>query len=558
MRAELRRTVLVVDDEVNLRKVLSALLRRDGYDVLTASDGEEALGLLARNSVDLVLTDLRMPHVGGMALLRRVLERHAGTPVVILTAHGSVNDAVEAMKLGAFDFLSKPIDQKELRVVVEKAVTTAQLSRREPEVALGRAPAVAGARDATAGTGDLTERSDASAEAHGLIGRSPRLLQVVRMIEKVAGAPSTVLVTGESGTGKELVAAAIHRSSPRRDRPFIRINCAAIPRDLIESELFGYERGAFTGAVAMKKGYFEAADGGTLFLDEIADTTAQTQVSFLRVLSAGEILRVGATSARKVDVRVIAASHKDLAKLVEAGAFRQDLYFRLKVVVLEIPPLRDRRDDIPLLVRHFLNRFSERENKRIGHVTPAALSALAHAPWPGNVRELQSAVESAVVMCAGDEIDLGDLSVELQGYAEVASPAPALAGLGASTPPLPVAVDARLGGDAVGAVPAGRYADDGAGPVTDAPPHALGEGPTLDVPSELLGGEELFKKPFTDAKDVAVLEFERRYVQHVLAQTGHNIAAAARLAGLDRANFRRVMNRVLQRYPDAFRGLREG
>jgi DNA-binding NtrC family response regulator len=496
MRAELRRTVLVVDDEVNLRKVLSALLRRDGYDVLTASDGEEALGLLARNSVDLVLTDLRMPHVGGMALLRRVLERHAGTPVVILTAHGSVNDAVEAMKLGAFDFLSKPIDQKELRVVVEKAVTTAQLSRREPEVALGREPEVAGERDATAGTGDLTERSDASAEAHGLIGRSPRLLQVVRMIEKVAGAPSTVLVTGESGTGKELVAAAIHRSSPRRDRPFIRINCAAIPRDLIESELFGYERGAFTGAVTSKPGRFELADGGTLFLDEIGEIPLEMQVKLLRALQESEFERVGGVSTTRVDVRLVAATNRDLRALITEGKFREDLFHRLNVVPIELPPLRERIEDIPLLLEHYRKKHNKKLGKAVVRIEAAAIECLLRYAWPGNIRELENVMERAILFSENGVVTSDELPDQIRR-------------LGEQTSDLPQESD-----------------------------------PPIAAPSAPIGSLKEIVRQHTES-------LEKDLITRALEETGRNVTQAARLLGLSRKALQNKMKDLkLREAPD--------
>jgi two-component system response regulator HydG len=521
--------LVLVDDEDGLREALRRYFVNRGVEVVAFDNPLRALDAIERESFDVGLFDIKMPDMTGLDLLERAKAVRPELEVVMITGHGTVEDAFRAVKLGAFGFLRKPFDDlKEVALHVERAFERRQLELRNRY---------------------LEARVDSSERFEGFVGRSSGMKRLFEEIARVARTDATVLVRGETGTGKELVARAIHGASRRAAMPMLSVNCGAMSETLLESTLFGYERGAFTGAAATKKGYFEAADGGTLFLDEIADTSAQTQVSFLRVLSAGEILRVGATSARKVDVRVIAASHKDLAKLVDAGSFRQDLYFRLKVVVLEIPPLRERRDDIPLLVRHFLNRFSERENKRIGHVTPAAMNALVHAPWPGNVRELQSAVESAVVMCAGDEVDLSDLSAELQGYAEVSSAAPALVGLGASASPHGAGVDA-VGGPGAGLVGSD---DDGAGATLDVPSHM-----DADASSEPFGGEDLFKRPFTDAKDVAVLEFERRYVQHVLAQTGHNIAAAARLAGLDRANFRRVMNRVLQRYPEAFKGLRDG
>ncbi|MFO0724548.1 MAG: sigma-54 dependent transcriptional regulator [Myxococcota bacterium] len=370
-----RRTVLVADDELSLRKVLSATLKRDGYEVLTASDGEEALNILKKHSVDLVLTDLRMPKVDGMTLLRHVLAEHAGVPVVILTAHGTVDNAVEAMKLGAFDFVSKPFDQDELRLVIKKASATAALSTAEPEPNPGP-----GSR-------------------YGLIGHGPKLERVFRMIDKVAAAPSTVLITGESGTGKELVAAAIHRSSPRKDKPFIRINCAAIPRDLIESELFGYERGAFTGAVASKPGRFELADGGTLFLDEIGEIPLEMQVKLLRALQESEFERVGGVATTRVDVRLIAATNRDLRAEITQGKFREDLFHRLNVVPVELPPLRERTEDIPLLVEHFRQKYNKKleKNPPVERIADQAIACFTAYVWPGNIRELENVMERAIL-----------------------------------------------------------------------------------------------------------------------------------------------------------------
>jgi DNA-binding NtrC family response regulator len=380
---ETRRTVLVADDELSIRKVLSATLKRDGYEVFVASDGAEALELLRTHPIDLVLTDLRMPKVDGMALLRHVLAEHAGVPVVILTAHGTVDTAVEAMKLGAFDFLSKPFDQDELRLVIKKASATAALSTAEPEPGSG--------------------------SRYGLIGHSPKLERVFRMIDKVAAAPSTVLITGESGTGKELVAAAIHHHSPRKEKPFIRINCAAIPRDLIESELFGYERGAFTGAVASKPGRFELADGGTLFLDEIGEMPLPLQAKLLRALEQGEIRRVGQSTPFAVDVRVLSATHRDLSARVREGYFREDVYYRLKVLSLEVPPLRERREDIWPLARHFLAE----ETGPARAFSPAAAGRLLSYSWPGNVRELQNAVRHGAALAVGPTVEPEDLPLEL-------------------------------------------------------------------------------------------------------------------------------------------------
>jgi DNA-binding NtrC family response regulator len=383
MSAQPKRTVLIADDEANLRKVLAAMLRREGYEVLTAADGAEALDLMAKTPIDVVLTDLRMPRIDGMELLRRILAEYRGTPVVMLTAHGTVDTAVTAMKLGAFDYLSKPYDQEELQIIIRKAATAADLSVEEPE-------------------GEPEGR-------FGMIGASPSLEDVFRTIEKVAGSPSTVLIYGESGTGKELIAEALHNNSPRADKPFIKINCAAIPRDLIESELFGYEKGAFTGAVSSKPGRFELADQGTLFLDEIGTIPLEMQVKLLRAIQEQTFERVGGVSTIRVDVRLIAATNSNLKAEAEAGRFREDLYYRLNVVPMTLPPLRERTEDIPALVTHFLRKYNKRLNRNVERVTDEALASLGRYQWPGNIRELENVMERAVLFAEGGIVTVDEL-----------------------------------------------------------------------------------------------------------------------------------------------------
>jgi two-component system response regulator AtoC len=377
------RTVLVVDDEANLRKVLSAHLRREGFSVLTAENGVQALERMETEPVDVVLTDLRMAPMDGLTLLERLQARHPGRPVVMLTAHGTVDTAVNAMKLGAFDYLTKPFDKDELKLVIRKAAAAAQLALTEPE-------------------GDSTGR-------FGMVGNSPALADVFHTIEKVASSPSTVLITGESGTGKELIASALHRHSPRHDQPFIKINCAAIPRELIESELFGYERGAFTGAVASKPGRFELADEGTLFLDEIGVIPLEMQVKLLRALQESEFERVGGVSTTRVDVRLVAATNVDLRAEVAAGRFREDLFYRLNVVSITLPPLRERKEDIPLLARHFLEKYRRRLGKEVDRIDDDALDHLTSYPWPGNVRELENVMERSVLFAEQGRVTLGAL-----------------------------------------------------------------------------------------------------------------------------------------------------
>ena len=385
-----REQVLVVDDEPNLRRVLSAQLARDGYEVHTACDGEEALATLRDHHVDLVITDLRMPKIDGMELLRRSRKMDAELPVVIITAHGSVDNAVEALKTGAFDYITKPFDQAEVRNVVRKALRTRSLT----------------SADASAVEGGPESR-------FGIVGQSSLLQDVYNVLERVADTPTSVLVTGESGTGKELVARALHDQSSRKNQPFIRINTAAIPRELVESELFGYEKGAFTGAVGSKPGRFELAHGGTLFLDEIGSIPVEAQVKLLRALQEGEFERVGGIRTLKVDVRVVAATNSDLKQQIANGAFREDLYYRLNVVGIHLPALRERTADLPLLVHHFLARYNERLGKRVTNVSDDVSAALRAYGWPGNIRELENVIERAVLFCDGDTIERAHLPPEL-------------------------------------------------------------------------------------------------------------------------------------------------
>ncbi len=394
-----KKQVLVVDDEANLRRVLMAILARDGYDVHEADNGEAALAFLREHHIDLVLTDLRMPRVDGMALLREVQRIDTQLPVIMLTAHGTVDNAVEALKLGAIDYLTKPFDQAEIRNVVRKALRTRDLAQADVP-SEQRPPGAAGA------TGGAR---------YGLIGQSARTTEVYALLDRVADSPTTVLVTGESGTGKELIARALHDNSRRRDKPFIKVNCAAIPKDLVESELFGYERGAFTGAVTSKPGRFELADKGTLFLDEIGELPLDMQVKLLRVLQESEFERVGGIKTIRVDVRLVAATNRDLKKEIAQGAFREDLYYRLNVVPIALPALRERASDIPLLVEFFLEKFNQRLRKQVTGVTPEALARLTAYGWPGNIRELENVIERAVLFADGPKVREEDLTPEVRG-----------------------------------------------------------------------------------------------------------------------------------------------
>ncbi len=405
--------IVLADDELNLRRVLGAMLAREGYEVLEARDGEEALGLVGAG-VAALITDLRMPRMDGMALLRRMAVEHSDVPVIMLTAHGSVDSAVEAVKLGAFDYIEKPFEQSQIAQIVDKAIRTHQRKLQSPRPFAARA-----------GDG-----------RYGLVGRSSSLEQVFGVIEKVADTPSTVLLSGESGTGKELVARALHAHSGRKDGPFIAINCAAIPKTLIESELFGYDRGAFTGAVTAKPGRFELADKGTLFLDEIGEVPVDMQVKLLRVLQESSFERVGGIKTLKVDVRLVAATNRDLGKEVQAGNFREDLFYRLNVVPLVLPPLRDRREDIPLLVSHFLTRFNERLKKNVTSIAPEALERLVDHAWPGNIRELENVLERSILFADGPILTSVDLPAPQarEGTTAVAAPDPQPDPERASTP----------------------------------------------------------------------------------------------------------------------------
>jgi two-component system, NtrC family, response regulator AtoC len=391
-----KKQVLIVDDEPNLRKILAAQLSRDGYEVMLAEDGEQGLTMLREHHIDLVVTDLKMPKVDGMTLLREALRESPDLPIVMITAHGTVDTAVEALKLGAFDYLTKPFDKDEVRQVVAKALKTRALAQEEATTGAPFAPPEVGAR-------------------FGIIGASPGLTDLYAVLERVADSPTTVLITGESGTGKELVARALHEHSTRKDKPFIKVNCAAIPKELIESELFGYERGAFTGAVSSKPGRFELANGGTLFLDEVGEIPVEMQVKLLRALQESEFERVGGIKTIHVDVRLVAATNRDLKKLIAANAFREDLFYRLNVVSIRLPALRERDTDIPLLVEHFLKKFNERLKKQVTGVEPEALEILSAYTWPGNIRELENVMERSVLFCDAQRLRVEDLPGELRG-----------------------------------------------------------------------------------------------------------------------------------------------
>jgi two-component system response regulator PilR (NtrC family) len=374
--------ILVVDDEQSMRELLSIMLRKEGHDVVAAPNGASAIRSVQNDIFDLVITDVRMPQIDGIALLRTLKEISPETVVIVITAFASTETAVDAMKLGAYDYITKPFKNEEIKLVIRKALEKRSL--RKENILLKR-------------------EIETHVGSEDFVGESAAMQRVFALIRQVADTTSTVLISGESGTGKELVARAIHEHSPRRNKPFVTVNCGALPETLLESELFGYMKGAFTGAVSNKQGLFEAANGGTIFLDEISATTAALQIKLLRVLQEREFKRLGGTTDIKVDVRVVAASNKDLAAEASKGIFREDLYYRLNVIPIVLPPLRDRKDDIPLLAEYFLRKKAVAEHAP-KTLSPAVLKTLISYGWPGNVRELENTIERLSIMATGDMI----------------------------------------------------------------------------------------------------------------------------------------------------------
>ena len=376
-------SILLVDDEAKIRNALAQALREEGHEVVSIGSPREAQRLLARGSFDVLLVDNLMPELTGLDLIRELVANAPAAErpeILLMTAHATVESAIEAMKLGALDYLQKPFEIDELLVVVNRAIDHHRLRTQHGYL--------------------LSERAE-EFNQYGIVGRSRRMQEVIRTAEMVAKSKSTVLITGETGTGKEMVARAIHFYSAQRDMPLVKVNCAAIPENLLESELFGHVRGAFTGALTNKKGKFALADGGTIFLDEIGTMAPQLQSKLLRVLQEREFEPVGSERSQKVDLRVVSATNRDIRQMVTEGRFQEDLYYRLNVIPIHIPPLRERREDIPLLVEHFIRKHAQRAGKRIDGIEPAVLQALEAAEWPGNVRELENTVERAVVMSPG-------------------------------------------------------------------------------------------------------------------------------------------------------------
>ncbi len=385
--------ILVVDDEKSMREFLAIMLKKEGYDVVLADGGESALDVLRREQVDLVVTDVRMPKTDGLAVLKAAKDLSPNTVVLVITAFASTETAVEAMKLGAYDYITKPFKLDEIKLIVANALERKRLGDENRY---------------------LKRQLETQRRFESILGKSPKLTEVLDTVRKIADSHSTVMITGESGTGKELVARAIHDQSNRKDKPFISVNCGAIPETLIESEFFGHVKGAFTGAVANKVGLFSAADGGTLFLDEITEVPQTLQVKLLRAVQEREIRRVGEAKDTKVDVRLIAASNRDLERAVQEGALREDLFYRLNVIPIHLPALRERREDIPLLVDHFIRKFSAELGKPVRRVSPDAMSVLEQHPWPGNIRELENVIERAIVLGGNETLGVEALPETLR------------------------------------------------------------------------------------------------------------------------------------------------
>jgi DNA-binding NtrC family response regulator len=450
--------ILVVDDDKVVLRAAKEILSREGYQVVAIDDAVEGLTASKDPSIDVAVLDIKMPNLSGMDLLRAIKKERPDVEVVMMTAFATVETAVEAVKAGAYDYLTKPFENiDDLSLTVAKAVERKALKDR---------------------TRVLEEALTVRTQFEELIGQSAQMRAVFKLVETVSYSTATVLVQGESGTGKELVARAIHYRSPRKDKPFVAVNCSALTDTLLESELFGHVKGAFTGAAGHKKGLFEAADGGTIFLDEIGDVPPATQVRLLRVLQEGEVKRVGATESTRVDVRVIAATNVDLARAREEGRFREDLFYRLNVISIALPPLRDRPADVPLLAQHFLQVYAAKVGKKVAGISARAMELLTTHRWAGNVRELENVIERAVVLTPRELVDVDDLPPEVR--------------------------------------------------------ESQGSGGDVEVFS-------LAHLPYAQAKKLALRAFERRYLTALLDKSGNNVSSAARAACVDRSNFRRLL-----------------
>ncbi|MEW5815726.1 MAG: sigma-54 dependent transcriptional regulator [Spirochaetota bacterium] len=392
--------LLIVDDEKNIREGLGKALGLDGYNIFLAENGTEAMEVINNMEMDLVITDLKMPNMSGEELLKQLAASYPTVPVIILTGHGTIETAVNAMRDGAYDFLTKPVNLDRLSLLVKRALSNRELVLQHRALQ------------------DEIEKISRKHKFANIIGKSDQMKKVLEIIDQVAPTKASVLITGESGVGKELVADAIHNLSGRKGKPCIKVHCAALSENLLESELFGHEKGAFTGAIARKRGRFELANTGTIFLDEIGEVNPAVQIKILRVLQEKKFERVGGEETLEVDVRIIAATNKDLKEEIQKGTFRDDLYYRLNVVNIHVPPLRERKEDIPLLVSAFIKEFAEENNKTIEGIDPKARTALYNHSWPGNIRELRNCIESAVVMAKGNVLNLEDLPPSIHSEAD--------------------------------------------------------------------------------------------------------------------------------------------
>jgi two-component system response regulator AtoC len=389
--------ILIIDDEESFRHMLSVILIKEGYEVEASSNGEEGLQKAAASPFDQILCDIRMPHMDGLEFLRKIKKTGVEAAIIMMSAYGTVDTAIEAMKLGAYDYISKPFKPDEIILTLRKAEEREQL-RRENQL--------------------LKKEVEKEYSFESIVSKNEQMQKIFDVIRKVSQYKSTVLITGESGTGKELVARALHYNSDRSQNPFIAVNCGAIPENLLESELFGHAKGAFTDAIRTKKGLFEEADGGTLFLDEIGELPGQLQVKLLRVLQDGEIRRIGESKPIQIDVRIVAATVRDLSNEVNEGRFREDLFYRLNVLPIHIPPLRERKEDIPLLIQHFIGKYNKAMNKNVADIDRRALETLINYKWYGNVRELENTIERAIVLSEKKNIELENLPVEVQNFKE--------------------------------------------------------------------------------------------------------------------------------------------
>lgn len=453
--------LLIVEDDESMAKVLERLAREQNWTYRVARNGVEALEIFSRELIEVALIDINLPGFNGMQILEHVKQNRFATEAIMITGVGTVETAVQAIKMGAYDYLTKPFDDiQKVGALVEKARERYQLVQKIK----------------------LLERSQSDQfQFEGIVGKSAKMQEIYRLIENIAPTNTTVLIQGESGTGKELVASAIHRQSSRKDKPFVVINCAAIPETLLESELFGHKKGSFTGAIADKRGLFEEADTGTIFLDEIGEVPPSIQVKLLRVLQEGEVRSVGSNQSRRVDVRIIAATNRNLLEGIKEGTFREDLYYRINVINIGLPSLKDRAEDIALLAYYFLKKHCDRMKKNVDKLSVDVLQTLHNYEWVGNVRELENVIERAVVLCQGDTIFAKDL-----------------------------------------------------------PPHILGESFYL---TEESGVKDLTQYSYQEAKDKALASFNRTYIASLLKQTAGNISIASERAGMDRSNFKKIVKR---------------